>query len=173
MRIDIDDPKPAAIVLDGPGEFLTGDGLRFCARHGVAIIVRDGPSRALSFVQVGLEARNGAAMIADVSPAVIQAQCAADPLIVAREEISSRTPLASVRSRRLLGKRRRPRSYRSRVSADRPMVRMDVTSSSARIMFRYAASPICENCLAPNQRQTAYVGASTNDSLRRGSVTIP
>ena len=90
MRIDIDDPKPAAIVLDGPGEFLTGDGLRFCARHGVAIIVRDGPGRALSFVQVGLEARDGAAMIADVSPAVIQAQCAADPLIVAREEISSR-----------------------------------------------------------------------------------
>ena len=31
VRIDIDEPKPAAILFDAHGEFLTGEAIRWCA----------------------------------------------------------------------------------------------------------------------------------------------
>lgn len=53
----------------GRGEFMTGEAMRFCAHHGIAIILPDGPGRALTFIETALEAREGAAELADVSPA--------------------------------------------------------------------------------------------------------
>lgn len=127
MRLDIDEPMPSAIVLDGPGEFLTGDGLRFCARHGVSIIVRDGPGRALSFVQVGFEANEGSAVLADVSPAVIRAQCAADPLIVAAElvRLKIEAELRATEKLHELG------DALSRVEAGRTLVELRVVEAKA------------------------------------------
>jgi hypothetical protein len=35
VRIDIDQPKPAAILFDAHGEFLTGEAIRWCARYAI------------------------------------------------------------------------------------------------------------------------------------------
>jgi CRISPR/Cas system-associated endonuclease Cas1 len=95
IRLDIDDPMPCAILFDGRGEFLTGDALRFCARHGIALVIPDGPGRTLTFIETALEARDGAATIADVSPLMIRTQCVADPLEVAREIVRAKIARAS------------------------------------------------------------------------------
>ncbi len=95
IRLDIDDPMPHAILFDGRGEFLTGDALRFCARHGIALVIPDGPGRTLTFIETALEARDGAATIADVSPTVLRDQINADPLAVAREIVRAKIARAS------------------------------------------------------------------------------
>ena len=46
LRVDIDDPPPRAILLDGRGEFLSGEALRWCAQRGVVIVMPDGPGRS-------------------------------------------------------------------------------------------------------------------------------
>jgi CRISPR/Cas system-associated endonuclease Cas1 len=89
IRLDIDDVKPAAILFDGRGEFLTGEALRWCARYGIAIILPDGPGRALTFIDTALEARP-AETLADTGPAIIRAQCTADPVCVAREIVRAK-----------------------------------------------------------------------------------
>jgi CRISPR/Cas system-associated endonuclease Cas1 len=95
VRFDVDDAMPHAMLFDGRGEFLTGDALRFCARHGIALIIPDGPGRTLTFLETALEARDGAAAITDVSPLIIRTQCAADPLAVAREIVRTKIARAS------------------------------------------------------------------------------
>jgi CRISPR/Cas system-associated endonuclease Cas1 len=95
IRFDVDDAMPFAILFDGRGEFLTGDALRFCARHGIALVIPDGPGRTLTFLETALEARDGAATIADVSPLMIRTQCMADPLAVAREIVRAKIARAS------------------------------------------------------------------------------
>ena len=35
VRIDVDQPKPAAILFDAHGEFLTGEAIRWCARYAI------------------------------------------------------------------------------------------------------------------------------------------
>src|SRR3984957_7404905 len=92
LKIDIDDPKPCAILFDGRGEFITGEAIRFCARYAIDIILPNGPGRAILFTESALEATDGE-MLRDVGPAVIRAQCAADPVHVAREIL--RTKIAA------------------------------------------------------------------------------
>ncbi len=89
LRVDIDDRPPCAILFDGRGEFLTGEGLRWCAQRGVVIVMPDGPGRALTFIETALEARS-AETLRDIGPAIIRAQCAADPVQVAREIVRAK-----------------------------------------------------------------------------------
>jgi CRISPR/Cas system-associated endonuclease Cas1 len=92
LKIDIDDPKPCAILFDGRGEFITGEALRFCARYAIDIILPNGPGRAILFTESALEATAGETL-RDIGPAIIRAQCAADPVQVAREIL--RTKIAA------------------------------------------------------------------------------
>jgi CRISPR/Cas system-associated endonuclease Cas1 len=89
LKIDIDDPKPCAIVFDGRGEFITGEAIRFCARYAIDIILPNGPARAILFTESALEATDGETL-RDVGPAIIRAQCAADPVRVALEIVRAK-----------------------------------------------------------------------------------
>ena len=89
LKIDIDEPKPCAILFDGRGEFITGEALRFCARYAIDIILPNGPGRAILFTESALEAADGETL-RDVGPAIIRAQCAADPVQVAREIVRAK-----------------------------------------------------------------------------------
>jgi CRISPR/Cas system-associated endonuclease Cas1 len=89
LKIDIDDPKPCAILFDGRGEFITGEAIRFCARYAIDIILPNGPGRAILFTESALEATDGETL-RDVGPAIIRAQCAADPVQVAREIVRAK-----------------------------------------------------------------------------------
>jgi CRISPR/Cas system-associated endonuclease Cas1 len=89
LKIDIDEPKPCAILFDGRGEFITGEALRFCARYAIDIILPNGPGRAILFIESALEATDGETL-RDVGPAIIRAQCAADPVQLAREIVRAK-----------------------------------------------------------------------------------
>ena len=89
FKIDIDDRPPCSILFDGRGEFLSGEALRWCAQRGVVIVMPDGPGRALTFIETALEARS-AETVRDTGPALIRAQCAADPVQVAREIVRAK-----------------------------------------------------------------------------------
>jgi CRISPR/Cas system-associated endonuclease Cas1 len=84
LRFDIDDTPPCAILFDGRGEFLSGEALRWCAARGVVIVMPDGPGRMMTLLHSAAEASDSAAL-RDVGPAIIRAQCAADPVSIARE----------------------------------------------------------------------------------------
>jgi hypothetical protein len=56
VRIDVDEPKPAAILFDAHGEFLTGEAIRWCARYAIPLILPNGPGRAILFYESALEA---------------------------------------------------------------------------------------------------------------------
>ena len=82
VRIDVDEPKPGAILFDAHGEFLTGEAIRWCARYAIPLILPNGPGRAILFYESALEADgagegvNGkhAARILDVGPSLVRAQ---------------------------------------------------------------------------------------------------
>jgi hypothetical protein len=82
VRIDVDEPKPAAILFDAHGEFLTGEAIRWCARYAIPLILPNGPGRAILFYESALETDgagegvNGkhAARILDVGPSLVRAQ---------------------------------------------------------------------------------------------------
>ena len=98
VRLDIDDANPHTILFDGHGEFLTGEAIRWCAAHAINIILPNGPGRAILFTESALEtadapkgkARAHAQRIRDVSPSLIRAQCAADPVCIAREIVRAK-----------------------------------------------------------------------------------
>src|ERR1700733_4899726 len=63
LRIDVDaDPMPHTILFDAPGEFLTGEAMRWCARYGIGLIRTDGPGRMRTVLQSALEAVEGATL---------------------------------------------------------------------------------------------------------------
>jgi hypothetical protein len=92
VRIDVDEPKPAAILFDAHGEFLTGEAIRWCARYAIPLILPDGPGRAILFQESALETADAArgvdgrhaGHIRDIAPSLIRAQVLADPVRVAR-----------------------------------------------------------------------------------------
>jgi CRISPR/Cas system-associated endonuclease Cas1 len=92
LRIDIDDPPPRAILFDGRGEFLSGEALRWCTRRSVVIVMPDGPGSMMTLLHSAAEASDSATL-RDVGPAIIRAQCAADPVCIAREIV--RTKIAA------------------------------------------------------------------------------
>jgi CRISP-associated protein Cas1 len=88
-RFDIDDTPPCAILFDGRGEFLSGEALRWCTRRGVVIVMPDGPGSMMTLLHSAAEASDSASL-RDVGPAIIRAQCAADPVRVARAIVSAK-----------------------------------------------------------------------------------
>ncbi|HZZ22681.1 MAG TPA: hypothetical protein VFE60_08950, partial [Roseiarcus sp.] len=98
VRIDVDEPKPAAILFDAHGEFLTGEAIRWCARYAIPLILPNGPGRAILFYESALEADgagegvNGkhAARVLDVGPSLVRAKALADPVAVARAIVSAK-----------------------------------------------------------------------------------
>jgi CRISPR/Cas system-associated endonuclease Cas1 len=89
LKIDIDDPAPCAILFDGRGEFMTGEAVRWCSRRGIELILPDGPGCMVAIVRTALEATDGQTE-RDIGPAIIRAQCAADPVQVAREIVRAK-----------------------------------------------------------------------------------
>jgi CRISPR/Cas system-associated endonuclease Cas1 len=88
-KLDIDDPPPCAILFDGRGEFLTGDAIRFCIQRGIILAMPDGPGRIVTIAHSALEAAEGETL-RDVGPAIIRAQCSADPVRIARAIVQSK-----------------------------------------------------------------------------------
>jgi hypothetical protein len=86
-------------VSHSHGEFLTGEAIRWCARYGIGLVLPDGPGRMLTVLQSALEAVD-AATIPDIDPAVIRAQCAADPIGIAREIVRAKIEAEAVHVRR-------------------------------------------------------------------------
>ena len=110
IRIDIDaDPKPRAILFDSHGEFMTGEAIRWCARYSISLALPGGPGRLITMVESALETKtNTMTRMRDIDPSIICAQCAADPVKVAREivrakigaELNATVPDAEARQHR-------------------------------------------------------------------------
>jgi CRISPR associated protein Cas1 len=92
IRIDIDaDPKPHTLLFDSHGEFLTGEAIRWCARYSINLALPGGPGRLITMVESALETKtNTKTRMRDIDPAIIRAQCAADPIRVAREIVRAK-----------------------------------------------------------------------------------
>jgi CRISPR-associated protein Cas1 len=109
IRIDIDaEPKPHAILFDSHGEFLTGEAIRWCARYSINLLLPGGPGRIITMVESALETKtNTMTRMRDIDPMIIRAQCAADPVKIAREivrtkisaELNATIPDADARKR--------------------------------------------------------------------------
>ena len=89
LKIDIDDRPPCAILFDGRGEFLSGEAIAMVRatrrRHRHA--GRAGPRAHIHRNCAGGAIRE---TLRDVGPALIRAQCAADPVQVAREIVRAK-----------------------------------------------------------------------------------
>jgi CRISPR associated protein Cas1 len=92
IRIDIDaEPKPHTILFDSHGEFMTGEAIRWCARYSINLLLPGGPGRIITMVESALETNtNTMTRIRDIDPATIRAQCAADPIRMAREIVTTK-----------------------------------------------------------------------------------
>jgi CRISPR-associated endonuclease Cas1 len=92
IRIDIDaQPKPRAILFDSHGEFMTGEALRWCARYSINLALPGGPGRLITMIESALETKaKTMTRMRDIDPAIIRAQCAADPVKMAREIVHAK-----------------------------------------------------------------------------------
>jgi CRISPR-associated endonuclease Cas1 len=92
IRIDIDaEPKPHTILFDSHGEFMTGEALRWCARYSISLALPGGPGRLITMVETELETKaKTMTRMRDVDPSIIRAQCAADPVKIAREIVRAK-----------------------------------------------------------------------------------
>jgi CRISPR-associated endonuclease Cas1 len=92
IRIDIDaEPKPRAILFDSHGEFMTGEAIRWCARYSITLALPGGPGRLITMVESALETKtNTMTRMRDIDPSIIRAQCAADPIRIAREIVRAK-----------------------------------------------------------------------------------
>ena len=92
IRIDINsEPKPHTILFDSHGEFLTGEAIRWCARYSINLVLPGGPGRLITMVESALETKtNTMTRMRAIDPMVIRAQCAADPVKVAREIVRAK-----------------------------------------------------------------------------------
>jgi CRISPR-associated endonuclease Cas1 len=92
IRIDIDaERKPHTILFDGHGEFMTGEAIRWCARYSINLLLPGGPGRIITMVESALETKtNTMTRMRDIDPAIIRAQCAADPVKMAREIVRAK-----------------------------------------------------------------------------------
>jgi CRISPR-associated endonuclease Cas1 len=92
VRIDIDwEPKPHTILFDSHGEFMTSEAIRWCARYSINLLLPGGPGRIVTMVESALETNtNTMTRMRDMDPAIIRAQCAADPVKVARQIVRAK-----------------------------------------------------------------------------------
>ena len=93
IRIDIDaEPKPRAILFDSHGEFMTGEAIRWCARYSINLALPGGPGRLITMVESALETKtNTMTRMRDIDPSIVRAQCAADPVKIAREIVRAKS----------------------------------------------------------------------------------
>jgi CRISPR/Cas system-associated endonuclease Cas1 len=92
IRIEIDaEPKPHAILFDSHGEFMTGEAIRWCARYSTTLALPCGPGRLITMIESALETKaKTMTRMRDIDPAIIRAQCAADPIKIAREIVRAK-----------------------------------------------------------------------------------
>jgi CRISPR-associated endonuclease Cas1 len=92
IRIDVDaEPKPRTILFDSHGEFLTGEAIRWCARYSINLALPGGPGRLITMVESALETKTKTlTRMRDIDPSIIRAQCAADPVKLAREIVRAK-----------------------------------------------------------------------------------
>jgi CRISPR-associated endonuclease Cas1 len=92
IRIDVDaEPKPHTILFDSHGEFLTGEAIRWCARYSINLLLPGGPGRIVTIVESALETKtNTMTRMRDIDPMIARAQCAADPVKMAREIVRAK-----------------------------------------------------------------------------------
>jgi CRISP-associated protein Cas1 len=92
IRIDIDaEPKPHTILFDSHGEFLTGEAIRWCARYSITLALPGGPGRLITMVESALETKaKTMTRMRDIDPSIVRAQCAADPVKIAREIVRAK-----------------------------------------------------------------------------------
>jgi CRISP-associated protein Cas1 len=92
VRVDIDaEPKPHTVLFDSHGEFMTGEAIRWCARYSINLALPGGPGRLITMVESALETKtNTMTRMRDIDPSIVRAQCAADPIKVAREIVRAK-----------------------------------------------------------------------------------
>jgi CRISPR-associated endonuclease Cas1 len=70
---------------------MTGEAIRWCARYSINLALPGGPGRLITMVETALETKtNTMTRMRDIDPSIIRAQCAADPLRVAREIVRAK-----------------------------------------------------------------------------------
>jgi hypothetical protein len=92
VRIDIDaELKPHTVLFDSRGEFMTGEAIRWCARYSINLLLSGGPGRLITMVESALETKaKTMTRMRDVDPSIVRAQCAADPVKIAREIVRAK-----------------------------------------------------------------------------------
>ena len=138
IRVDIDaDPKPHTILFDSHGEFLTGEAIRWCARYSINLAIPGGPGRLITMVESALETKtNTMTRMRDIDPSITRAQCAADPVKMAREivrakigaELNATVPVAEAR-------RRAAEDWRAKLEAARSVAEIMVVESRAAAFY--------------------------------------
>jgi hypothetical protein len=96
IRIDIDaERKPHTILFDSHGEFMTGEAIRWCARYSINLLLPGGPGRIITMVESALETKtNTMTRMRDIDPILIRAQCAANPVTIARDIVRAKIEAA-------------------------------------------------------------------------------
>jgi CRISPR-associated endonuclease Cas1 len=134
IRIDIDaSPKPRAILFDSHGEFMTGEALRWCARYSINLALPGGPGRLITMVESALETKaNTMTRVRDIDPSIIRAQCAADPVRIAREIVRAKIAAESKATiPNLEARRREAAEWDERLNAARSVSEIMMIESHA------------------------------------------
>jgi CRISPR-associated endonuclease Cas1 len=129
IRIDIDtEPKPHTILFDSHGEFMTGEAIRWCAHYSINLLLPGGPGRTITLVESALETKtNTMTRMRDIDPMIIRAQCAADPVKMAREIVRAKIEAGLKFTVKEADARRR--------AAEEWRVKLDAARSVAEIMI--------------------------------------
>src|SRR5271165_3359648 len=134
VRIDIDtEPKPHTILFDSHGEFLTGEAIRWCTRYSINLVLPGGPGRILTIVESALETKTKTmTRMRDIDPAIIRAQCAADPVKMAREIVRAKIDAGLKFSVKEADARKRTaEEWRARLGAARTVSEIMIVESRA------------------------------------------
>ena len=70
---------------------MTGEALRWCARYSINLALPGGPGRLITMIESALETKtNTKTRLRDIDPSIVRAQCAADPVKIAREIVRAK-----------------------------------------------------------------------------------
>jgi CRISPR-associated endonuclease Cas1 len=134
IRIDIDaEPKPHTILFDSHGEFLTGEAIRWCARYSINLLLPGGPGRIVTMVESALETKtNTMTRLRDIDPVIIRAQCAADPVRMAREIVRAKIEAGrKVTMKEAFERRRSMAEWQAKLDAARTISEIMIIESHA------------------------------------------
>jgi len=99
LRFDVDASKPAALLFDSHGEHMSGEALRWCTRHGIALILPNGPDGFLSLMATCADTPD--ASPADPGLMLTQCRAALDPataFCIARAIVQAKIDRANILS---------------------------------------------------------------------------